>query len=175
MVDGLLSQIIKKMISVDLKKIVPILLTFFAINSCGNIQEEQNMQSGKVEKGLLDTGGLNIEYTVIDDKFEDLYCTEQVNLPQFPGGFDSLGKYIRANIKYPETALKDSIQGKVKIEFIVNKNGTVENAKVVEHVREDIDTISLNTVANMPNWEPASMGDKKVSTKFIIPIVYRLK
>lgn len=145
------------------------------MSSCGNTQEEQNRQHGKIEKGVLDSGGLNIEYTVIDDKFEDLYCAEKVTLPQFPGGFDSLGKYIKANIKYPETALKDSIQGKVKIEFIVNKDGAVENAKVVEHVSEDIDAVSLNAIAKMPYWEPAFMGHKKVSLKFIIPIVYRLR
>lgn len=163
------------MISVNLKKTVAILSTLFIISSCGNTQEEQNIQSGKVQKGLLDSGGLNIEYIVIDDKFEDLYCTEQVNLAKFPGGYDSLGKYIRANIKYPETAIKDSIEGKVKIEFIVNKDGAVENARVVEHVSEDIDAVSLSTITNMPHWAPASMGDKKVSLKFIIPIVYRLR
>lgn len=96
------------------------------------------------------------------------------NDPQFPGGDDSMRIYIQENISYPEEARKLGEQGVVYVQFIVEKDGSLSNVKVVRGVSESLDAESVRVVKSMPNWIPGEQDGKKVRVRFTLPISYRL-
>lgn len=85
--------------------------------------------------------------------------------------FDFLGK----NVKYPEAAAKDSIQGRVVVKFTVQADGAVKDAEVVESVCPAIDEEATRVVMLMPRWIPGEKDGKKVACSFTLPISFRLK
>ncbi|MCB0479062.1 MAG: TonB family protein [Crocinitomicaceae bacterium] len=95
-------------------------------------------------------------------------------MPEFPGGMDALIKYMQKEIKYPKEAEKNNIQGKVMIEFIVDKEGQVTHAKVLNGVDENLNNEALRVVKAMPNWTPGEDKGKKVKVKMVLPIIFKL-
>ncbi|MEZ4936382.1 MAG: M56 family metallopeptidase [Crocinitomicaceae bacterium] len=95
-------------------------------------------------------------------------------MPEFPGGMDALIKYMQKEIKYPKEAEKNNIQGKVMIEFIVDKEGQVTHAKVLNGVDENLNNEALRVVEAMPNWTPGEDKGKKVKVKMVLPIIFKL-
>lgn len=96
-------------------------------------------------------------------------------LPEFPGGNEALMKFISKNLKYPKSAIKDDIQGKVYVKFIVDKNGFVKDAHIAKGVREDLDKAALDVVNKMLQWKPGTQKGKTVEVKFTLPIAFRLQ
>lgn len=94
--------------------------------------------------------------------------------PEFPGGETALKHYIANNIKYPETALSKDIQGRVYVKFIINKEGKIEDAKVVKGVDELLDNEALRVINAMPDWEPGMNNGIKVSVWFSLPVNFIL-
>ncbi|MCD8042608.1 MAG: energy transducer TonB [Tannerellaceae bacterium] len=95
-------------------------------------------------------------------------------MPRFPGGEDELMKFINTNIVYPASAKETEIQGRVVVNFIVEKDGTLSNFKVVRSVSEDLDNEAINVLKKMPAWNPGEQSGKKVRVKYTMPIVFRL-
>ena len=73
-------------------------------------------------------------------------------MPEFPGGQELFLKFIGENVKYPPQAMKDNVQGKVLINFIVMSSGKIENAKVIQSVNTELDNEALRVVKSMPVW-----------------------
>ena len=96
-------------------------------------------------------------------------------MPDFPGGAAELMKFLSTNIKYPASALKDSIQGRVVATFIVEKDGSVSNTKVVKHVSDDLDAEAVRVIELMPKWKPGRQNGKEVRVKYTIPVSFRLR
>lgn len=94
--------------------------------------------------------------------------------PSFPGGMDALVKYIGQNQKYPYKAQLEGIQGRVLVQFVVLKDGTIVMPKVVRSVNEELDEEALRIVSKMPKWIPAQLHGKPVSIRFTLPITFRL-
>lgn len=90
--------------------------------------------------------------------------------PEIIGGLESILK----NVYYTEIAKRAMIEGRVSIEFIVNQNGDVENAKVLKGISEELDLIALNAVKHA-KFKPGLQRGKPVNVKMVIPIVFRLK
>lgn len=95
--------------------------------------------------------------------------------PEFPGGMEALIKYLSENIKYPEQAKKDKIQGKVYISFVVEKDGSVADAKVLRGIGGGCDEEALRVVNAMPKWEPGKLQGTPVRVQFNLPIVFKLQ
>ncbi len=95
--------------------------------------------------------------------------------PQFPGGPEAYIEYLKNELHYPENCIRDSISGVVIIEFVVEENGKVTNAKVTKSVNPDLDKEALRVVENFPNWIPGSNDGKKKSVTYTIPIKFSLK
>lgn len=93
---------------------------------------------------------------------------------EFPGGLEALIHYLASNIKYPEAAQKEGIEGVVHVAFVVKSDGTIASAKIKRGVREDIDAESLRVVNTMPNWKPATVDGKAVESEMTLPISFRL-
>lgn len=105
---------------------------------------------------------------------EQKHISQADTIPTFNGGQEALINYLVKEIKYPEAAQKDNIQGTVVVSFTVNKKGSVEDAKVVKGVNTDLDSEALRVVEAMPKWTPAEKNGKKVAGTYILPIAFRL-
>ncbi|MBR2359300.1 MAG: TonB family protein [Bacteroidaceae bacterium] len=96
------------------------------------------------------------------------------NMPEFPGGMAELMKFLQQNIKYPEQAQKDSIQGRVIVQFTIKKTGEVSSTTVVRSVSPELDAEAIRVVNAMPLWTPGEQKGEPVNVKFTLPIQFRL-
>lgn len=104
---------------------------------------------------------------------DDVYEVVE-KMPKFPGGGAELMKYLSSNIKYPVEAHKAGIQGRVVVSFVVNKDGTVKDAKIVRSVDKSIDAEALRVISAMPKWQPGYQDGKAVSVRYMVPVTFRL-
>ena len=95
--------------------------------------------------------------------------------PQFPGGETALLKYLQDNIKYPPKALKDSIQGRVVVQFVVDKAGSVGEVKVVRSVDKDLDKEAVRLIKTLPKFIPGRQNGQAVSVWYTLPVTFKLK
>jgi TonB family protein len=93
---------------------------------------------------------------------------------QFPGGNDSLMKWMAANISYPEGANADSVQGQVVVSFIVDRFGGLFDVKVEKSLHSSCDAVAVLAVKSMPKWTPAKNGGEDVASKLFLPVDFRL-
>jgi TonB family protein len=95
-------------------------------------------------------------------------------MPEYPGGPSALFEYLAKNIRYPESAEKAGIQGRVIATFVVMKDGSISNVKVVKSVSPELDTEALRVLSAMPNWTPGMQNGKAVNVKYTVPISFAL-
>ena len=93
-------------------------------------------------------------------------------LPEFPGGRKNLLNYLAKNITYPEEALKAKIEGRVFVNFIVEKDGSISNVKVLRGIGHGCDKESVRVVENMPRWKPGKQKGQPVRVSFNLPIKF---
>ena len=96
------------------------------------------------------------------------------DLPQFPGGAVEMMKWLQRNLKYPPVAQERKIQGKVVAEFIVNKDGSLTDVKVVKSLNPLCDREVLRVLRMMPRWTAGIQNDQPCRTKVCIPVVFKL-
>ena len=92
-------------------------------------------------------------------------------MPEFPGGADSLMRYIERNVKYPSGEV--CVSGRVVVSFIVEKDGSIGEPKVVRSVEVLLDKEALEVVRNMPKWKPGKQNGKEVRVKYTMPIRFK--
>ena len=98
-----------------------------------------------------------------------------VEQPAFPdGGMTTFYEYISRNISYPKTAREKNIEGRVYVEFIIEKNGTISNTKVLKGIHPECDAIALKILSDAPKWNPGKQNGKTVKQKIVLPISFRL-
>ncbi len=95
-------------------------------------------------------------------------------MPNFPGGYQKMHEFIEKNLHYPKECAENGIQGRVIIDFVVERSGKLTNIRVVKSVNPALDKEALRIVKLMPKWIPGKQCDKKVRVKCIIPIPFRL-
>ena len=95
-------------------------------------------------------------------------------MPEFPGGVEALMKFLSENIHYPEAASKAKKQGRVLVNFIVEKDGSITNVHVLQKVDDNLDAEAVRVIGAMPKWTPGMQGGKAVRVKYTVPIVFRL-
>ena len=95
-------------------------------------------------------------------------------MPEFPGGEEGLLKFVTENTKYPEVAKEKKIQGKVFVQFVINKDGNVEDVKLAKGVDPLLDEAAMNIVKSMPQWKPGKQRGQYVKVSFTIPINFQL-
>ena len=95
-------------------------------------------------------------------------------MPDFPGGMVACMKFLGENIKYPEEAIKNKKEGRVIVQFIVNKDGSIKDAKVVRSIDPSLDEEALRVVSLMPKWIPGQNQGKAVRVKYTIPVMFSL-
>ena len=94
--------------------------------------------------------------------------------PMFPGGMEEMMKFLQRNVKYPKEAQEQGKQGRVIVQFVVNKDGSISNDTIVRSVDPLLDAEALRVVRSMPNWTPGKQRGKEVRVRFTLPVTFRL-
>ncbi len=121
----------------------------------------------------------DIEEQVITDEDEGEDQEEQIfvfveDQPGYPGGDEARLKYLRDNIKYPEMAKESGIQGTVYVTFVVEKDGSISNVKVLRGIGGGCDEEAVRVIKNMPKWKPGKQRGRPVRAQFNMPIRFIL-
>ena len=95
-------------------------------------------------------------------------------MPQFPGGVAAQVKYFKKNLRYPAEAKKAGTQGRVVVQFFVNKDGSISNVKVLRGVDPALDAEAIRLVNSMPKWKPGMQKGKAVTVKYTVPVLFKL-
>lgn len=96
------------------------------------------------------------------------------DMPEFPGGQAALLDYLRKNIKYPRLSQENGVQGRVLVQFVVNKDGSIVDPEVVKNVDPLLDKEALRVISTMPKWKPGSQRGKPVRVRYTVPVNFRL-
>ncbi len=96
-------------------------------------------------------------------------------MPEFPGGETGLRKYIAENVRYPEMAKENDIQGTVYVRFVVDEKGKVTNVELLRGVDPLLDKEALRVVQSLPSWKPGKQRGKAVKVSHSVPIKFALK
>lgn len=108
--------------------------------------------------------------TVVTSEEAPLNFRVVQQIPEFPGGIVELMKFLNSNLKYPEAARSQRIQGKVVVSFIINTDGSISGAKVDKSPHPLLAQEAMRVVRMMPRWKPGIENDKPCRTLFAIPI-----
>lgn len=94
---------------------------------------------------------------------------------EFPGGMAALMRWLNNNMRYPEAAQQNDIQGRVTVNFVVEKDGSIANVKIAKGVDKDLDREALRVVKKMPKWQPGKNNGVAVRSYFNLPVTFRLQ
>jgi protein TonB len=104
----------------------------------------------------------------------DIFVVVEQN-PAFPGGEKALMDWLHKNLKYPPVAQENGIQGRVLVQFVVNKDGSIVDPKVIRAVDASLDKEAMRVVQAMPKWTPGRQRGKAVRVRFTLPVTFRLQ
>ena len=117
---------------------------------------------------------VSAQKTVVAEKNQQVFdIVEQ--MPEYPGGLPALLDYLNQNVKYPEDAEKQKIEGRVLAIFVVETDGSISNVEVVKPVFPSLDAEAVRVLAAMPKWTPGKQSGKLVRVKYTVPINFQLK
>ena len=97
------------------------------------------------------------------------------NDPEFPGGMEALYKYLRDNIKYPQLARDNNITGKVYVTFVVERDGSIANPRILKDIGGGCGQEAIRVVKSMPKWTPGKQRGKAVRVQFNLPVSFNLQ
>ena len=136
-----------------------------------------NLPESVVEavKDTLPPGVIHVPQEVKDDLKGTPVFEVVEQMPEYPdGGMAGLMEYFKKNMRYPEAAKEAGMQGRVTVQFVVNKDGSISGAKVLRSVEPDFDAEAIRLVNAMPKWKPGMQDGKPVPVKFTVPVKFML-
>lgn len=95
-------------------------------------------------------------------------------MPAYPGGMAALMEYFKENMRYPASAKERGLQGRVTVQFVVDKDGSIKEPKVIRSIDQELDEEALRLVKNMSKWEPGRQNGEPVAVKFAVPVPFKL-
>ena len=138
----------------------------------GNPETLSKMDSNNMVIVLKPQQVINAPATTDDG--EEVYEVVE-KMPKFPdGGMSGLMKYLSANIRYPEAAHKAGTQGRVTVQFVVGKDGSIGDVKVIRGVDPTLDAEAIRVISGMPKWKPGTQKGEPVNVKYTVPVMFRL-
>lgn len=151
---------------------------FFHVTSQGTYIQSVNPEEWNLsrEKTIVMDGEPTPMFREEDRNSPDEDVFEVVeNMPEFPdGGMPGLMKYLSTNIRYPEAAHKAGTQGRVTVQFVVGKDGSIGDVKVIRGVDPTLDAEAIRVISSMPKWKPGTQKGEPVNVKYTVPVMFRL-
>ena len=114
------------------------------------------------------------ELVGVPEVSQDVYESVE-QMPQFPGGEAEMMKYLSQNIQYPANAAKNNVEGRVVLQFVIEKDGQIGEVKIARSVDPELDAEALRVVKSMPNFIPGCQDGKPVAVWYTIPISFKLQ
>ncbi len=118
---------------------------------------------------------LKAKEVIAEEKVVEQVFDVVEQMPQFPGGDAALFEYLSKNIKYPTIAEENGVQGRVIVTFVVEKDGSITDVKVVRSVDPSLDREASRVVKGMPHWIPGKQNGQAVRVKYTVPVTFRLQ
>ena len=138
----------------------------------------------KVEESTIQASddtqaAVEVKYTPVEVEEEEVE-EEQIfqiveEAASFPGAIGECMKWLGKNIKYPTISQENGVQGRVIVQFVINRDGSIVDAKVVRGVDPYLDKEALRVVNQMPKWSPGKQRGKAVRCQFTLPVQFRLQ
>ena len=136
--------------------------------------------SNAVQPSLHEVAPVTVEKTVDEQAAEPKARKETVynsveQMPEFPGGVAELMKYLMTHIQYPANAAKNNIEGRVVVQFVIEKTGEIGEVKVVRSIDEELDAEAVRVVKELPKFEPGRQDGEAVAVWYTLPISFKLQ
>jgi len=156
------------------------------VNPEDEIKSQDDLSKSNTAIGAFDVKGndeeagevLKAQQVVVDEKpaEEETKIFDVVEqMPTFPGGDAALMKYLNDHIKYPVVAEENGIQGRVICTFVVERDGSITDVKVMKSVDPSLDKEAIRVLKSMPHWIPGKQNGSAVRVKFTVPVTFRLQ
>lgn len=144
------------------------------------VDDEQKIENELVVNAEVTEETRNVEITQVKVEEEEEVAEEPIftvveSEPEFPGGMEALYKYLAQNIKYPQLARENGITGKVYVQFVVEKDGSIANPKILRDIGGGCGAEAIRVVKAMPKWSPGKQRGKAVRVQFNLPVNFNLK
>ncbi len=130
------------------------------------VEAEKQLEASVIEE--------NKHQAIIEVLSEEPFLVVE-EAPAFLGGVSALMKYLNDNIKYPEEAFKNNVQGRVICQFVVEKDGSLSEIKVLRSAHSLLDAEAVRVIESMPKWKPGKQKGQYVRVKYTLPVLFRLQ
>ncbi len=128
----------------------------------------------KLKNKIMTDEDIDVEVTEVGCVDNDTVYNIVEQMPEFPGGAEAMMKSIAGNIKYPEAAIDKNIEGRVFVSFVIEKDGSVSNVKVLRGIGGGCDEEAARVISSMPKWKPGKQKGEFVRVSYQIPIMFKL-
>ena len=179
-------QVVEKVRS-SIKFVAPVIKKDNEVNPEDEMKTQDEIMSSKVAVGFANVIGNDESADVLRHKealvTEPVKPREEENkvfevveqMPSFPGGSGALMQYLSKNIKYPPVAEENGIQGRVVCSFVVERDGSVSDVRILKGVDPSLDKEAIRVVSAMPKWIPGRQNGQMVRVKYTLPVTFRLQ
>lgn len=130
--------------------------------------------NGQMKRDEFFEGSRSVGGKCFDANGSTVIYTPFEMMPQFPGGIDDLMLYLSKNIKFPKSMFIAGKQGKVRVGFLVNKDGCISKVTILSGLSPEFDEEAMRVVSAMPNWIPGKRDGDLISVHFVLPVVFKL-
>lgn len=158
--------------------LLPLIGFMLLFSYCNSPQSKQNVTSEIAVKDIQDGMKIklkNLPSEEVKGKTEGEIFTVVEEMPSFPGGLQELMKFISKEVKYPAEAQEKGIQGRVILSMVIDKEGNVNDIKVLRGVDPLLDNEAIRVIKSMPKWTPGKQKGKAVNVKYTIPVSFKLQ
>ena len=157
-----------------MKKLALILMAAAVCVACNKTAEKQ--QTTPAEEVVVVEEAVAEVPEAVEEEIAPEDIPQRVQMPEFPGGMDELMKYLSDNIQYPSKAKENKWEGTVLCELVVEKDGSINEAKVLKSSGYQLlDIEALRVVLNMPKWTAGKQHGDSVRVQFALPISFKLQ
>ena len=157
-----------------MKKLALILMAAAVCVACNKTAEKQ--QTTPAEEVVVVEEAVAEVPEAVEEEIAPEDIPQRVQMPEFPGGMDELMKYLSDNIQYPSKAKENKWEGTVLCELVVEKDGSINEAKVLKSSGYQLlDIEALRVILNMPKWTAGMQNGDSVRVKFALPISFKLQ
>lgn len=126
-----------------------------------------------IEPPVSGVADAKLERVEVKAESEAPYLTVE-QMPEFAGGMKGIGEFLSKNLKYPKPASNAGIEGKVIVEFVVNKDGRVQDVKTLKGIGFGCDEEATRVIKLLPSWTPGKQNGRAVNVKFVLPVTFQL-
>ena len=168
-----ISQKAKEISAVKVNDLAAIVETKTVENVASGVNAVVNLTDVPEISVVKDTADVKKKETAGESSEDGVFWVAE-KMPEFPGGNGAVAEYVRENMKYPAIAKEKGTQGRVIVQFVVNKKGKIVSPKVARSVDPDLDKEAIRLIKSMPDWIPGTQGGKAVDVKYTLPVSFRL-